>query len=116
MKKNNEWHFNKDYRTNVSTANEIFFAIVVIATLIAIIYMVNNKGYEDYHWDYEEYTVMEGDTVYDIEQEYYNTWCVGVKISFQEYRYEVEKRSDIENVNKVRPGDKIVLPINPTKR
>lgn len=114
--KKNKWHFNKDYRVNVSKADGIFIAIVIIAVIIAIICIKNKKGYEDYDWDYEEYTIMYGDTVYDIEQEYYNTWCVGVKVSFQEYRYEVEKRSNVSNVNKVRQGDIIILPVNPRER
>lgn len=116
MKKNNEWHYNKDYRAEISKGDGIFVAIALIALFVAFIILVQDKKYSDYNWEYEEYTIGYGDTVYGIEKEYFDTWCTNTGVSFTEYQYYVEKKSNLENVNKVKPGDKLILPINPTKR
>lgn len=116
MKKNKGWHFNKDYRSN-DTLTGIFVFVVLIITLLFILFSFNDRRFDKYHWDVEEYMIMEGDTVDAVIKEYHDTWCVGTGVTFETYRDRVYKlNSDKGNLNVVYPGDIIKIYYNPTER
>lgn len=116
MKKKNEWHYNKDYRDN-DTFTGLFVVLAFVVSIICLIISINNKRFDKYNWDVEEYPIMDGDTVDAVIKEYHDTWCVGTGVTFETYRDKVyDWNKHIEDINMVHPGDKIKLPINPTKR
>ena len=111
--KKNEWHYNKDYR---SDSYSIWALAFIVLVFVIILFVLNKDNFNKYNWDSEEYVIEEGDTVDAVIRDYYDTWCVGTGVSFSSFRDHVYGlNSDVKNLNKVRPGDVVKMYYNPTK-